>query len=114
MPYLKIETNKSEDDSVIPGLLKKTSVFISNLLGKPEEYIMVSIENETGMMFGGSIKPAAYIELKSIGLPREKCPMYAEKICEFMESELAIPPDRIYIDFCDLERKMFGWNKSTF
>ncbi len=66
------------------------------------------------MMFQGNTEFIAYIELKSIGLPKDKCSDFSKEICEFIEFELGISPDRVYIDFCDIDRKMFGWNKLTF
>jgi hypothetical protein len=38
----------------------------------------------------------------------------SQKICSYIEEELGVPPDRVFIDFRDLERNMFGWNGKTF
>jgi phenylpyruvate tautomerase len=54
------------------------------------------------------------VRLKSIGLPIESCPQLSEKICSFVEQQLGIPPNRIFIDFKDLAREMFGWDGKTF
>ena len=75
---------------------------------------MISICQNTPMIFNKINKKIAYIVLKSIGLPRDKCPNFSKKNCIFIESELNIPSDRIYIDFCDIDKKMFGRNKNTF
>lgn len=114
MPYLKIETNCELGKNSEQEFLKKTSGFVANLLEKPEKYIMISVDLKALMMFSGSTRPSAYIELKSIGLPADKCSDFSDKVCCFIESELNIPSDRIYIDFCDIDGKMFGWNKGTF
>lgn len=114
MPYLKIETNKEIDHAALQETLKKTSQFAANLLGKPDKWVMVSINHGTPMMFGGSPEPIAYVEMKSIGLPEDKCRDFSKDLCDFVESEFDIPADRIYIDFCDIDGKMFGWNRGTF
>jgi hypothetical protein len=66
------------------------------------------------LIFAGSDEPAAFIRLKSIGLPKERNTDFSEKICGFVEQELKVPPNRVFIDFKDLERDMFGWNAKTF
>jgi phenylpyruvate tautomerase len=114
MPYLKIETNKKIDPQACDRLLNKLSDFIAILLNKPHKYIMVSVDHEKNILFASDTSLTAYITLKGIGLEQEKCYSYSHAICGFIESELGILPDRVFIDFIDLNRKMFGWNKGTF
>ena len=84
------------------------------MLGKPEKYVMVSIEAGKQMMFGGKADLTAFVQLKSIGLPVDRCAEFSGKICDFLSGELGIQPDRVFIDFTDLERNMFGWDGKTF
>ena len=114
MPYFSIETNQTIDQASNRDLMKKTSALIAELLGKPESYVMIAIKPETPLIFAGSDEPAAFVRVKSIGLPKERCPQLSEKICGLIEQELKIPLNRIFIDFKDLERAMFGWNGKTF
>jgi phenylpyruvate tautomerase len=114
MPYFKIETNQKMNDAGAEKLSKGMSSFLSGLLGKPERVIMVSVYHSITMMFNENTSPAAYVEMKSIGLTQDKCPGYASAICEFFETALSIPADRVYIDFASIDGKMFGWNKQTF
>ena len=114
MPYIRIETNKEIDHTAVQETLKKTSRFVSDLLGKPDQWVMISISHGKPMMFGGSTQPTAYVEIKSIGLPEDKCPDFSRDLCGFLESEFDVPTDRTYIDFCDINGKMFGWNRGTF
>ncbi|MCK5919804.1 MAG: hypothetical protein KAG66_02615, partial [Methylococcales bacterium] len=39
---------------------------------------------------------------------------YSRALCELVENELGIPADRIYIEFSNPERHMWGWNEGTF
>ena len=114
MPYFSIETNQNVDGTYQQDLLKKSSSFIAGLLDKPESYVMISIKPGEPLVFGGNDLPAAFVRLKSIGLLEDRCAELSEKICGFIEQELGIPKDRVFIDFKDLKRKMFGWNGKTF
>lgn len=114
MPYLLIRTNKTVAATEQPSLLKKASATVAEALGKPERYVMVSLETDTSMLFAADDSPCAYLELKSIGLPGEQTPKLSATLCGLIGSELAIPPDRIYIEFADAPRHMWGWNSTTF
>jgi phenylpyruvate tautomerase PptA (4-oxalocrotonate tautomerase family) len=114
MPYFKIETNRELDDVARETFLSGAARFAANLLGKPEESVMVSLMPTASMRFQANENPCAYVEFKSIGLSREKCPEYAKAIGEYLESALGIAPQRSYIEFTDIDPKMFGWDKSTF
>jgi len=114
MPFFKIETNQPINPDGIQRILKNASEFISEMLGKPEQYVMVSIEPEKQMMFSENDDPTAFVQLKSIGLAIDGCADFSSQICQFLAGELRISADRVYIDFADLERNMFGWNGKTF
>jgi phenylpyruvate tautomerase len=114
MPYLKIETNQRFDEAAAKGLLKKTSAFTAELLGKPEKWIMVSLSHNVPMMFDGSTEPVAYVELKSISLSQDACTGLSKSLCDFLNRELGVPPERVYIEFWSINGKMFGWNGGTF
>lgn len=114
MPYFSIETNQTLDDTAVTALAKRASAFIAELLGKPESYVMISLEPKTAMTFSATDDPAAFVRLKSIGLPRERCGELSQAICAFVEREMSVPKDRVFIDFKDLERSLFGWNGKTF
>jgi len=52
--------------------------------------------------------------LKSIGLPQNRTKEISAALSEFLQKETGVTPDRIYIEFSDAERAMWGWNGSTF
>lgn len=114
MPYFSIETNKKLISGDFSHKLKRTSEFISALLSKPEKSIMIAIKPGMSMMHGGHRMAAAFVELKSIGLRKERCSEFSKRICDYVSSEFQIPIDRIYIAFEDLDREMFGWSDGTF
>ncbi len=114
MPYLKIQTNQIVEPSRRPPLLAKASAAVARTLGKPERYVMVALESGTPMSFAGESAPAAYLELKSIGLPEARTAELSQTLCALIQEELGIVPDRVYIEFADAPRRMWGWNSATF
>ena len=114
MPYFSIETSKKIDTVGEEAISHKASAFVAAHLVKPEGYVMVAVKHSQPMRFGGTLDPTAMVQLYSIGLPRERCAEFSEKICAFVEQELGVSRERIFIDFRDLDRSMFGWNGKTF
>lgn len=114
MPYLKINTNKSIDKGSEDDIAIKVSALVADLLAKPESYVMTEINSGVTMTFAGSTEPLAYLELKSIGLPENKTVVFSESLCTFIHENMGISLDRIYLEFADARRNMWGWNGSTF
>ena len=114
MPLLKIQTNQKITADVKQLAIKAASELVASEIGKPERYVMVAFEPTQPMVFAGSDKPCAYLELKSIGMTEDKAKSLSTVLCEFVDSQLGIPADRIYIEFTDAPGTMWGWNGSTF
>lgn len=114
MPYLKIQTNLALDTNKASQFIKSASRLVAEGLGKPERYVMVALEPPVPMVFAGSDAPAVFMELKSIGLSESQTPKLSEQLCQLVNAEFAVPTDRIYIEFQDAPRKMWGWDSGTF
>lgn len=114
MPYLLTKTNVKVADEASAAFLAKASAQVAELLGKPERYVMVSLEQECPMRFGGSAEPLAYLELKSIGLPGAETGRLSAALSDLVGQALGVPRDRIYIEFADASGPMWGWNGATF
>ncbi|HHH44215.1 MAG TPA: hypothetical protein ENK49_08760 [Gammaproteobacteria bacterium] len=114
MPLLRIQTSQAVAADTGKGLLSKASQAVADMLGKPERYVMVSLEHNPDMLFGGSDEPLAYLELKSIGLPEANTAEFSRRLADLLGDELGLPADRIYIEFADAPRAMWGWNGGTF
>ncbi|MDM8565531.1 phenylpyruvate tautomerase MIF-related protein [Candidatus Halobeggiatoa sp. HSG11] len=109
MPYLQIQTNIEVEDT----LLANASQAVADILGKPESYVMIALQTNIPMLFAGSEQPMAHLTLKSINLPTNTKTL-SSKLCTFIASNLKISPDRIYIEFVNVERTSWGWNERTF
>lgn len=114
MPYLKIQTNAALDEDNRNELLRQASQRVSELLGKPERYVMVALEPTPHMLFDGDPAPLAYLELKSIGLPEAKTGELSQALCRLMSETLGVAADRVYIEFAGAQRHLWGWNGGTF
>jgi len=114
MPYLKIQTNQTTTPDQARALISKASQLVASELGKPEQYVMVALSPPVPMVFAGTDAPTAYLELKSIGLPASRTGDLSQALCTLIENQLAISKERVYIEFADAPRTMWGWNGSTF
>ena len=114
MPYLRIQTNHLLDAEGRASLVAKASRTVAERLAKPEQYVMVALEDGTPMLFAGSDSPAAYLELKSIGLPESRTTELSRALCTLVQAEIGVSQDRVYIEFTDVPRSMWGWNGATF
>ena len=112
MPLLSLKTNINIDDK--QNLASSMSAKVAELLHKPERYVMVSLEDQLNMTFAGNDAPLMYMELKSINLPQSETAQISTALCELINQQTAIPQDRIYIEFSNAERHMWGWNGATF
>jgi phenylpyruvate tautomerase PptA (4-oxalocrotonate tautomerase family) len=115
-PTLLIQTSESFDDqSKKTAFLKECSSTISKILGKPEQYVMISYKHSDGMYFNGSEDPAAFCHLASIGrIGPDYNPKVSSAICKVLSTHLSIPSERVYIQFYDSQASNFGYDGSTF
>ena len=114
MPCLIIHTNTKIDDTNKTEVVNGLSHLISTLTHKPQTYVMVVLHDNLPMLMSGSSDPCCYIELKSLDLPEDQTADYSRELCDFIENNLAISAARIYIEFSNAERHMWGWNRTTF
>lgn len=114
MPLLRIQTNATVPEDKRDALLKKASRTVAQQLGKPENYMMVSLETGRPMMFAGTSEPAAFMELRAIGLPAGKTGQLSALLCDLAKTELGVPKERVYINFADVPANLWGWNGETF
>ncbi|QXP91947.1 phenylpyruvate tautomerase MIF-related protein [Methylococcus capsulatus] len=114
MPYLKIHMNREIEPGKSKALLAAASQRMASELGKPERYVMVELTSNPAMLFAGTDEPAAFVELKSIGLPAGKTKDLSQILCSLLQDSAGIAPARVYIEFTDVAGGFWGWNGSTF
>lgn len=112
MPVLTINTNiKVETDPA--QIVRELSALCANMLGKPESYVMVQLNQQQNLIFAGTDEAAALCSLTSLGMNDNNTASYSASLCGFLQERLGIPPARTYIEFKSPERSMFGWNNAT-
>jgi phenylpyruvate tautomerase len=115
MPFIKVQTSVSVTADRRLEILQALSTQLAAQTGKPETYVMTTIEPDVAMTFGGTSEPTCYVEIKSIGtMTAAQTKAMSECFCQQIEQSLGIPQARIYIEFSDIRGAMWGWNGSTF
>lgn len=114
MPTLRITTNLAVPAPERDTLLARASATVAEMLAKPESYVMVILEDGRPMRFGASAEPAAYLELKSLGLDEGRTPEYSQTLCGLVGAQIGVPANRVYIEFASPPRHLFGWDGRTF
>lgn len=110
MPFLNIVTNSQIDDEA--ALIKVASQTVSQASGKPETYVMVTVQSQN-MSMSGEQGPAAFLDYRSLGLPSDRA-AFSDALCSMINQQLGINGDRIYIGMTDSARQDWGWNHATF
>ncbi len=116
MPLIKVQTSiTATDQSQVESLLKTLSASLAKHTGKPESYVMTAFEPDIAMTFGGTTDPVCYVEVKSVGtMSSAQTKAMSQDFCQTISAAIAVPPNRIYIEFADAKGAMWGWNGSTF
>lgn len=114
MPLLRVFTNQEPGTAESRAdLLRAASAGMAELLGKPERACMVTLETGRDLLFAGSDDPAAFVELASLGLPTDDTERLSAGLCDLLGEPLGVDPARIFIHFRDMERHMWGNNRTT-
>lgn len=114
MPLLTIRTNRELDGDKAREVVEQASRRVAELLGKPEKFVMVWLEDGARMAFAGTTEPLAYLELKSLGLPQDRTAAFSRALTDFVGEALEVPAGRVYIEFASPPRHMWGFNGGTF
>lgn len=114
MPLLKLETTVSLDEQTRASLLAALSRTMAESTGKPEEYVMVTA-SQASIQMSGKPGNAAFVDIRGIGgLGGEVNRQLTQKICHLLNQSLGVPPNRVYLNFTDVEGQNWGWNGNTF
>lgn len=115
MPLMRIITNvKINDAEEREKLLQAASSATSTMLGKPESYVMVHVEQNQPLSFGATQEPACLIEVKSLGLKEDTTAEMTRRLCDLAEIHLGVPANRTYIEFTNPPRHLWGFDGHTF
>jgi phenylpyruvate tautomerase PptA (4-oxalocrotonate tautomerase family) len=75
---------------------------------------MVTI-SPAAMVMSGKPDPSAFVDVRSIGgLSPETNATLSQQICRELQQGLGVPPERVYLNFTDVQAIDWGWNGETF
>src|SRR5512138_522091 len=116
MPLLNLFSSAQRPDEPALGqALGSLSKLLAAELGKPERYVMIGLTPRLDMSFAGSREPACYAELKNVGgLSADKVEHLSAVLCDAIAKALAVPRNRIYIEFTNADGAMWGFDGGTF
>ena len=67
------------------------------------------------ILMSGEPGDAAFVDIRSIGgLTADVNRKLSQQVCKLLNDSLGIPPDRVYLNFADVEAGNWGFNGSTF
>ena len=114
MPLLKLETTVVLSEDKRQALLASLSKIVAETIGKPQQYVMVAA-SQAAMQMSGSPGNAAFVDVRSLGgLTGDVNRKLSQKVSQLLNDSLGIPPNRIYLNFTDVQARHWGWNGSTF
>ena len=114
MPYLSIQTNVKIDEEAQKRLLTEASKIVATDLNKPEKYVMVAWTPASTMTFDSDPNGAAFLELRSIGIPEPSRQKLPSALAKCMSEHLEIDVDRVYLVMMDVPAKYWAEGEQTF
>ncbi len=87
---------------------------VTGATGKPEQYVMATVSH-SAILMSGKAGDAAFVDIRGIGgLSGETNRKLSQQVCMLLSDSFGIGPDRVYLNFTDVEAGNWGWNGSTF
>ncbi|MHC1766389.1 MAG: phenylpyruvate tautomerase MIF-related protein [Verrucomicrobiia bacterium] len=114
MPLLKLETSVVLSEERRKALLASLSSTVAAVTGKPEQYVMVTT-SQAAIVMAGKAGDAAFVDIRGIGgLSGNVNRKLSQQVCKVLTESLGVSPDRVYLNFTDVDANRWGWNGSTF
>lgn len=100
MPFIEIKTNIDVSDKSVSLIEKILGKDIEILPGKSEKWLMISVNDNQKMCFGGNDEPCLIALVDLYGKCDDKSlNSFTSKVSTFLSSELNIPKERIYVRY---------------
>lgn len=113
MPFINTNTNVKITEGQREALKNELGRAITNL-GKSENWLMLSFEDECNMYFkGDSTKPMAFVDISVFGKSTdEACETMTKDLCKVYNDILGISPENLYVKYSGSNQ--WGWNNMNF
>lgn len=114
MPLVQLHSSVAIAEAAQGELIQAISKITAQVIGKPENYVMVTL-SQGPVCMAGEIKAAAFADVRSIGgLSSSVNQKLSEQICSLLGDKLGIPGDSVYLNFTEVGAAQWGYNGSTF
>ena len=108
MPLLKLETTVVLSEEKRTALLSSLSNAVARTIGKPEQYMMVTM-GTAAIVMSGKPGDAAFVDIRSIGgLTGDVKRELSKQVCKLLNDSLGVATDRVYLNFTKLEAGNWG------
>ena len=114
MPYLSIQTNKGIGEEELSRLVTEVSKIVATNLNKPEKYVMVAWTPAPKMSFDSDPNGAAFLELRSIGIPESGRQKLPGALAKCLAEHLGIDAERVYLVMMDVPGKYWAQGEQAF
>ena len=113
MPFINAKLTVPVDDAKKEAIKSKFGQAVS-IIGKPESFLMVGIEDNYDLWFAGEkVDRGAYVAVEIYGnASSDAYNRMTGEICNILGDELDIPGDRIYVKYQGVAD--WGWNGRNF
>ena len=95
-------------------MLSQASEIVATTLNKPEKYVMVAWTPAPKMTFDRDPNGAAFLELRSIGIPEASRQALPGALAKCMSEHLGINAERVYLVMMDVPGKYWAEGAQTF
>ena len=101
MPFIQVSTNVKISQEARARLVRDFGKAISLWPGKSEPVLMLRLDGECAMAFGGQTDaPIACVEVHVLGeLYRDAAELLTRALTDSLEAQLAIEPDQVYVRY---------------
>ena len=113
MPLISVYTNRSVDREKADRIKEGCGSAISLIPGKDETWLMVDVEGDRFLYFGGSDAPCVMTEVKIFRkAPAGSYDALTAALCDLLSKALDVPTDRIYVKYEEVSH--WGYNSFNF
>jgi len=117
MPLLQINlTTPNVSQDVLDQVHDQSADILAEQIGKSVEYAMVLVRTGESISFAkDNVSPCAYMEVKNVGeLSSDLTERLTSKLSNLLNEILGVAVDRIYVEYQESARHLWGWNGKTF
>lgn len=114
MPLLKISLSESIPDTVKSSAVSEAVSIVAEETGKSKSVIMTKLEEVCQLSIGDHSDKVALFELHGIEFSGEKMQPLTTRLCDWADTHLSIPGDRVFVVADCVPRGYWGSNGKVF